>query len=65
MWVNDVVDIKRNTGLDFMKFICMFMIISLHYFGEGVLNNSGASQINALFGSFIVVLFCGAIDCFL
>lgn len=29
------METKRNESLDLMRLVCMFMVISLHYFGEG------------------------------
>ncbi|MDO5157141.1 MAG: acyltransferase [Eubacteriales bacterium] len=56
---------ERDLNMDLMRFVCMFMVISLHYFGEGGGTASpDASSFNVLFGSLIVVFCRGAVNCF-
>ncbi len=30
-----MADIKRNTNIDFLRIVCMMMVVSMHYFGWG------------------------------
>ena len=55
----------RESNLDLMRLVCMLMVVTLHYFGEGGLNSSAStSTFNALVGSIMVVVCRGAVNCF-
>jgi surface polysaccharide O-acyltransferase-like enzyme len=56
---------NRNTSLDLMRIVCMFMVLSLHYFGEGgILESADRTTFNAFLAGIMVVLCRGAVNCF-
>lgn len=59
------MDKKRCYNLDLMRFVCMLMIVSLHYFGEGGIMSSTKSCFNNMVIANILVVLCrGAVNCF-
>lgn len=56
---------SRNTGLDLMRLVCMIMVVSLHYFGEGGINSCDSVPfINRVIATSMVVICRGAVNCF-
>lgn len=36
----------RKSNIDLLRFVCMLMVVSLHYFGWRVTNSANTSKIN-------------------
>lgn len=57
--------LDRDNNIDFMRLLCMFMIVSMHYFGWGGINNSSdTTKINYILASGIGILCRVAVNCF-
>lgn len=56
---------KRESNIDLLRFICMLMVVSLHYFGwGGVTNAEETSKINYLISCGLSVFCRVAVNCF-
>ena len=58
-------DQDRKSNIDLLRFVCMLMVVSLHYFGWGGINNAeNTSQINYLISNGLSVFCRVAVNCF-
>lgn len=56
---------ERKSNIDLLRFVCMLMVVSLHYFGWGGINHAEeASRFNYLLTSGLSVFFRVAVNCF-
>lgn len=55
----------RKSNIDLLRFVCMLMVVSLHYFGwGGVTNSANTSKINYLLSCGLSVFCRVAVNCF-
>lgn len=58
-------DMKRNANIDCLRIVCMMMVVSMHYFGWGGVNDlPETSQLNFILASGIGVFCRVAVNCF-
>ena len=56
---------KRESNIDLLRFVCMLMVVSLHYFGwGGVTNATETSKFNYLISCGLSVFCRVAVNCF-
>ncbi len=59
------MEAQRNQGLDLLRIIAMFLVVSIHYFGwGGIASDSGAPLLNVAFSGGVAIAANCAVNCF-